>query len=396
MSNFVFPNLKGVEWNVQLTPYFSNLLQEAVSGKEVRAKLWVFPRYEIVASYSLIRAKSAPLINGLTELQTLLGFFKARAGSVDDFLLNLTNLTQDAADSAATGQLVGYGDGSAKSFQLYKSADNSLEAMQFALPSAVYINGSPVNAGPNAAGGQMWYCGVENLALYSQVFQNAAWGKSGTGVAAPVVTDNAIVAPDNASTAATVALPTTVGGQFSDLYQTIPIAATGTQFTASIWMKVGSGTATVQLFLGDGTYGNQNETLSVNCNLTTSWQRFTVTGTFSLIANSQNITLYIRQPASTASVTIDVWGAQVERWSAASSYTVTTSAQLQTKGVVSFNSAPAAAAKITADYSYWYPVRFNTSETPGKRSQNSVDPVFSAFYYQLFELKQLSLLTVKR
>ena len=50
-----------------------------------------------------------------------MGFFLARGGQFDDFLLNESELTQSLEDSVFTGQPIGTGDGVTKNFQLVRN-----------------------------------------------------------------------------------------------------------------------------------------------------------------------------------------------------------------------------------------------------------------------------------
>lgn len=52
-------------------------------------------------------------------------------------------------------------------------------------------------------------------------------------------------------------------------------------------------------------------------------------------------------------------------------------------GMVTFNSAPASGKAVTADFQFYFPVRFNTDIAE-----------FSQFMHQLWELKQIELITV--
>lgn len=68
--------------------------------------------------------------NEQTPLETLVGFFLARGGRFDDFLLNESDLTGRLEDSVYSGQPIGIGDGTTKSFQLVRNIGGFLEAVQ--------------------------------------------------------------------------------------------------------------------------------------------------------------------------------------------------------------------------------------------------------------------------
>lgn len=65
-----------------------------------------------------------------TPLETLVGFFLARGGQFDDFLLNESDLTGRLEDSVYSGQPIGVGDGTTKSFQVVRNIGGFLEAVQ--------------------------------------------------------------------------------------------------------------------------------------------------------------------------------------------------------------------------------------------------------------------------
>lgn len=64
-------------------------------------------------------------------------------------------------------------------------------------------------------------------------------------------------------------------------------------------------------------------------------------------------------------------------------------------GLVTFVTAPLTGHLITADFVALFRCRFNTSEAAGKRSQQSSDLAFSNFSNNLWECRQVSLITVK-
>ncbi len=120
-------------------------------------------------------------------------------------------------------------------------------------------------------GGRVWprgptctnYPATTGEALRTQAFENAAWVKNGTGVAAASVTENAGTSPDcsavnditgcGAATADRIqfaACP--VDGNFSRVYQIIAVSA-GTPHTAAVYFKGTSGSGTVGLAIFDTT-----------------------------------------------------------------------------------------------------------------------------------------------
>ena len=188
----------------------------------------------------------------------------------------------------------------------------------------------------------------ENLAEFSQEFDNVAWGKN---VAATVVTANTTTAPDGTSTADTLS-ETAVTQQF--FVHTIGDSITsGLPYTFSVFVK--AGTVGVVQFSFNGTvfgtsqYANFDVSTGVlgtvaggTATITASSNgfyrcTFTATATSSgtnlngaLIAFCNNSTTASRVPSyagNTASNLI-VWGAQLEQRSSVTAYTATTTAPI--------------------------------------------------------------------
>jgi len=162
----------------------------------------------------------------------------------------------------------------------------------------------------------------ENLLTYSQDFSNADWVKvsSGTGVN-PVVTANNATAPDGTLTADTIAFDAGAGTSGSDLstvYQTLTLS--GSIFAGSFYARVTSGTG--ELVFRHATGGGYTK-----ANVTTTWQRFSSAEAFG--GGTQYFEIGIRRGVSepvNASLTVEMWGAQLETGDIATNYIATTSA----------------------------------------------------------------------
>lgn len=147
MSNLLFPKTRGLAWDVEITPVFSTEIQEAISGREVRIQNYPTPKYKFTFHYEFLRNTNDPkLINesGYTDLETIMGFFDARAGQFDDFLLNVSDLTQRPEDSIYSGQPLGVGDGTTTAFQVTRNFGSSIEAVQNPTGLIVYSGGAVV------------------------------------------------------------------------------------------------------------------------------------------------------------------------------------------------------------------------------------------------------------
>jgi hypothetical protein len=138
----------------------------------------------------------------------------------------------------------------------------------------------------------------ENLLLYSQEFDQAAWVKTSGSV-----TDNSGAAPDGTTTADNF----TASGLNGTLLQSFTALAAA--YTASIWVRRVTGTGTVQLTV-DGT------TWSAIV-ISGTWTRYSTTLTPSAGARTMGIRLV------TSGDAVEVWGAQLEQRSAVTAYVPT-------------------------------------------------------------------------
>ena len=159
------------------------------------------------------------------------------------------------------------------------------------------------------AGMQSYYPTTpRNLLGYTEDFSNAAWAKSGSGVAAPVVTSNAIVAPNGLQTADRIDFPAVSGvnaySQFNWLF-----TATAAPYTASIWLRGVAGGEVVYLMLTN----NGTNAVVETCTLTTSWQRFSLTSTRVAAGDYLQIGVDLRSALQSAkpAQSLYAWGAQL-------------------------------------------------------------------------------------
>lgn len=141
-------------------------------------------------------------------------------------------------------------------------------------------------------------CGApQNLLSYSQDFSQAAWTKT-TGVS---VIANASADPTGLMTASQISYngSGTVGN--FRIFQGNYMPAVGVPYTVSVWLRAA---APVTVALSSNISGPQN------INLTTSWQRFSITSIGNGASNGQ---LVIYSPAGVnTAFTIFAWGAQLE------------------------------------------------------------------------------------
>jgi len=134
MSTAVFPALVGFMPPAR-TILWSDGVQVAKSGKEVRTGYWTAPRYQWDLGFDILSSAALSM-----DFQTFFGFFNQRLGRTDSFLY------QDDTDNAVAAQIIGQGDGVTTAFQLAKSFGGFIEPVLAPnVVSAVYVNNVLVN-----------------------------------------------------------------------------------------------------------------------------------------------------------------------------------------------------------------------------------------------------------
>lgn len=142
MSTNVLPTLPGLTYDVQRSPMWDTIVQQASSGKETRIGLQTYPRWRWELIYSILRADS---VN--TEFQQLVGFFNNRQGMFDTFLYSDADDYSTLVNLNNLAQSLGTGDGTTKAFQLIRSFGLFVEPVLAPnVISAVYLNGLSVPA----------------------------------------------------------------------------------------------------------------------------------------------------------------------------------------------------------------------------------------------------------
>jgi uncharacterized protein (TIGR02217 family) len=144
MSNLLFPKIRGLGWSITKNPTFSTEIQSSLAGREVRVQNFQNPIWEFTLTFEhLLNDPKFRDENEQTPLETLVGFFLARGGQFDDFLLNESDLTQRLEDSVFSGQPIGTGDGVNKNFQLVRNFGGFMEACQNPANQSAqaYVNG---------------------------------------------------------------------------------------------------------------------------------------------------------------------------------------------------------------------------------------------------------------
>lgn len=370
MSLDLFPVLIGQGFIAEKSPVWSTQIMEATSGRERRRKLWSYPRWRFKLNYEVLRDFS-----GGRDLTDLLTFFNAQAGRYEEwgFL--------DPTDNAATTQYFGTGNGATTGFQLLRTASGG--GATFTEPvRGVY--GAPVIY---KDGVRQYTSARTNRLPYSQQFD--MWS-AGTGV---TVGANASTAPDGSGTADRIT-NTVADTGVAESASIVP----GATYTASCYIKNQSAAALLFRDSGD------NHHIEIN---TATW---TVTATSSVISHAINYigndwyrvqmtfvavgsTCTLNPRTTGVTGVFDLWGAQLEAGSTATDYIPTTTAavtipaaySLSDTGVVTFVTAPAAAAVLTWTGQFLFRCRFD---------QDDIAP--SQMMAQLWSLSGLQFYTVKR
>jgi hypothetical protein len=192
-----------------------------------------------------------------------------------------------------------------------------------------------------------------NLLLRSAELDNASWVKAGGVVAAPTVTANAGTAPDGTAAAERVEIPSTAaGGSFSRVGQSANLTAAS--YTFSVWIRGRSGSGSTYLTAFIAATGLSPATTLIN--YTTTWQRFSLTFTATAVSWHMMIGTDAVNSATghtdRGAVDIEVWGAQVESGTVASSYIATagtTATRVAETASVSSAAFPITAGSIEAD-----------------------------------------------
>jgi hypothetical protein len=150
-----------------------------------------------------------------------------------------------------------------------------------------------------------------NLVQYSEEFNNAVWGKSGSP--APIITANTTVAPNGTTTADTLEM--TSPSPSTRLEQVFTFGAG--DYAISVYVKSLSGiNQVVRLFKYDGV----SETNSGDITVTNEWTRIT----YNFASSSGVGTINIRAGVGGGNVNIAIWGFQANIGSTAKPYFPTT------------------------------------------------------------------------
>jgi hypothetical protein len=168
----------------------------------------------------------------------------------------------------------------------------------------------------------------ENLALYSEQFnQSGSWGAVSSG-ALPTVTADAGVAPDGTTTADTLNFTVAVpdGGAWDYYAQQVAVTV-GQTYTFSVWLKRGASSPATNVNIQARISGGAGDATHA-CALTTDWQRFEVS--FTPATGATAVLLCIGDsgtgPFTITPGSVLVWGAMMNKGGFAKTYRKTGSA----------------------------------------------------------------------
>jgi uncharacterized protein (TIGR02217 family) len=139
VSTEKLPLAPGLTWSVHVSPKFNTRVASHVSGREIRTAWQQYAIYDLTLSFDVLHGDATQ------EIQTLMGFFLARQGQYDTFLLDLGAVTQNSADSYVTTGAQGTGDGTTTVFTLLRTVGEAAEPVGYVFNAdftAVYVAGT--------------------------------------------------------------------------------------------------------------------------------------------------------------------------------------------------------------------------------------------------------------
>lgn len=131
MTVLTFPVLPGQGWSTKVTPLFSTRIASHVSGREVRASLFVHPLYQFELTFDGLDSLGKFVGLTVNSQQTLLGFYLKCGGQFGSFVY------VDPENNAVANQNVGTGDGVTTSFTASRTIGGFTEPVG-------YVTNTPV------------------------------------------------------------------------------------------------------------------------------------------------------------------------------------------------------------------------------------------------------------
>ena len=154
MSDALFPTLQGLTFDIAPVPTFSTVVQRAKNRATTRLMsdpypLWTFElTFEFLRDSTPQRPGGARNPSNYSELEQIVGFYLARGGGFDDFLLDPGMLTGRPQEWQAQSELLGLGDGLTTIFQLQRNIGGFSDEVQAPAGQVfLFLNGAPQTTG---------------------------------------------------------------------------------------------------------------------------------------------------------------------------------------------------------------------------------------------------------
>jgi hypothetical protein len=388
MSVPVFPALTTLLYPRPRTPIWQTVRQKSISGQETALQLWTSPQWRYELSFDVLRSSAA-----LQEWQSVVGLFNQVGAGAQVFAYN------DPADSVASQQPFGVGDGATASFQLVRALGGFVEPVYAPVSTNVFTSDWQGETALSAGG-------RTNLVPYSNFA--SGWGISGTLASATVT------APNGSATCHSL-VETSGGGGVS---AAVALSLGGlTTYTQTMWAKalsVGSkrylvaltspgdvgayAGAVFDVVLGTVSIVGTGVTATITAG-TGGWYR--CTATWATTATPGTVAVDWRAGATPTDIFASVAGdgvsglylyaPQVETGPLGTSYIPTTGSartvtdySVGTTGSIVFTTAPAAGTALLWSGSFNWLCRFDADEMK-----------FSLDYAGIWSLKSCIFTTVK-
>jgi uncharacterized protein (TIGR02217 family) len=148
MSDYLFPKLPGLTWDIKMSPTWSTVVQRSKNRATTRLYNDPYPLWTYELSYEFVRDSKLALpgdprnLENYTELEQIVGFYNQRRGSFDDFLINPGELTAKPSAWEVRGAQIGVGDGTTTIFYLERNYGGFMDEVQNPTgPVYIAVNG---------------------------------------------------------------------------------------------------------------------------------------------------------------------------------------------------------------------------------------------------------------
>jgi hypothetical protein len=157
-----------------------------------------------------------------------------------------------------------------------------------------------------------------NVLTFSNQFGQGNWHlDGGQGASAPTLTLDNQSDPFGGSAASTLAIPAIPAGENSWIENDTVTPAAGSTYTMSVWLKANTNSTVVL----EMTEGNGNDDVNAAVNVTTSWQRFSLTS--GVFDGTAELLWRVLGNSPSSATTVFIYGAQLEQASSVGPYVAT-------------------------------------------------------------------------